>query len=140
MILNNLPEGAIRTCSNLLFVSSCLFSYALTVFPILVQTTETYEHAFSKFPKIGSFVIRAIVVLLSVLVAIIFPKFAYLVSFAGSLNEPTFFFILPCAVHLKLKFKQLKIYQVCLDVLLIVTGIICGIFGIIFSGKALMSK
>ena len=142
VILNNLPEGTLRACCNLLFVSSCLFSYALLVFSILVfiQTTEVYEHSFSKFPKIASFVIRAIVVLLSVLAAIIFPKFAYLVSFAGSLNEPTFFFILPCAVHLKLKFKQLKIYQVCLDVLLIVTGIICGIFGIIFSGKALMSK
>ncbi|XP_074608298.1 vesicular inhibitory amino acid transporter-like [Acropora palmata] len=142
VILNNLPEGTIRSCTNLLFVSSCLSSYALLVFPILVfiQTTEIYEHAFSKFPKIGSFIIRAIVVLLSVLMAIIFPKFAYLVSFGGSLNDSTFFFILPCAVHLKLKFKQLKIYQVCLDVFLIATGIACGIFGIIFSGKALVSK
>ncbi|XP_015777197.1 PREDICTED: vesicular inhibitory amino acid transporter-like [Acropora digitifera] len=142
VILNNLREGTIRTCTNLFFVSSCIFSYALFVYPMLVfiQTTETYEHAFSKFPKIGSFVIRASVVLLSVLVAIIFPKFAYLVSFAGSLIDPTFFFILPCAVHLKLKFKQLKIYQVCLDVFLIATGIACGIFGVIFSGKALVSK
>jgi len=80
------------------------------------------------------------VVLLSVLVAIIFPKFAYLVSFTGSFSDSMFFFILPCAVHLKLKFKELKIYQVCLDVLLIVIGIACGIFGIIFSGKALTSK
>ncbi|XP_067045804.1 vesicular inhibitory amino acid transporter-like [Acropora muricata] len=142
VILNNLPEGTIRTCSNLFFVSSCVFSYALFVYPMLIfiQTTETYEHAFSKFPRIGSFVIRASVVLLSVLVAIIFPKFAYLVSFAGSLIDAMFFFILPCAVHLKLKFKQLKIYQVCLDVFLIATGIACGIFGIIFSVKALVSK
>ncbi|XP_044181422.1 vesicular inhibitory amino acid transporter-like [Acropora millepora] len=142
VILNNLPEGTIRTCSNLLFVSSCIFSYALCVFPILVfiQTTEIYEHAISKFPKIGSFFIRVIVVVLSLLVAIIFPKFALVVSFAGSLSESMFFFILPCAVHLKLKFKQLKIYQVCLDVFLIATGIACGIFGIIFSGKALVSK
>ena len=73
-------------------------------------------------------------------VAIIFPKFAYLVSFGGSLSDSMFFFILPCAVHLKLKFKQLKIYQLCLDVLFILTGIACGIFGSIFSGKALMSK
>ena len=142
VILNNLPEGTIRTCCNLLFVSSCIFSYALYIFPILVsiQATEIYEHSFSKFPKIGSFVIRAIVVLLSVVVAIIFPKFAYLVSFGGSLSDSMFFFILPCAVHLKLKFKQLKIYQLCLDVLFILTGIACGIFGSIFSGKALMSK
>ena len=142
VILNNLPEGTLRTCSNLLFVSSCIFSYALSVFPIIVfiQTTDIYEYAFSKFPKIGSFVIRAIVVLLSVLMAIIFPKFAYLVSFTGSLSDSMFFFILPCAVHLKLKSKELKIYQVCLDVLLIVIGIACGIFGIIFSGKALTSK
>ena len=142
VILNNLPEGTIRTCSNLLFVLSCLFSYALAVFPILVfiQTTEIYEHAFSKFPKIGSFVIRAIVVVLSVLVAIIFPKFAFLVSFTGSVSDSTFFFILPCAVHLKLKFKQLKICQVCLDVLLIATGIASAIFGIVFSGKGLVAK
>ena len=142
VVLNNLPEGTIRTCTNLLFVSSCIFSYALAIFPILVfiQTTEIYEHSFSKFPKIGSFVIRAIVVLLSVLVAIIFPKFAFVVSFAGSVDGSMFFFILPCAVHLKLKFKQLKIYQVCLDVLLIATGIACAIFGIIFSGKGLVAK
>ena len=79
-------------------------------------------------------------VVLSLLVAIIFPKFAFVVSFAGSLSESMFFFILPCAVHLKLKFKQMKIYQVCLDVFLIATGIACGIFGIIFSGKAFSVK
>ena len=142
VILNNLPEGTIRTFTNLFFVSSCLFSYALFVFPILVfiQTTEIYEHAFSKFPKIGSFVIRAIVVLLSVLVAITFPKFAFLLSFVGSLNDSIFFFILPCAFHLKLKFKELKIYQMCLDVLLIATGIACAIFSTFFSAKALVSK
>ena len=142
VILNNLPEGTIRTCCNLLFVSSCIFSYALCVFPILVsiQTTESCEHAFSKFPKTGSFVIRAIVVLLSVLLAIIFPKFAFLISLTGSLNDSTFFLILPCAVHLKLKFKQLKTYQMCLDLLLIATGFACATFGIIFSGKALVAK
>ena len=142
VILNNLPEGPIRTFTSLLFVSSCIFSYALFVFPILVfiQTTEAYEHAFAKFPRIGFIVIRTTVVALTVLVAIIFPKFAFVISFTGSIVDSMFLFVLPCAVHLKLKFKQLKIYQVWLDVLLISIGITCATFGAIFSGKALVAK
>ncbi|XP_067045800.1 vesicular inhibitory amino acid transporter-like [Acropora muricata] len=142
VILNNLPEGPIRTCTSLLFVSSCIFSYALFVYPILVsvQTTEAYEHAFAKFPRIVFFFIRTTVVALTVLVAIMLPKFAFLVSLTGSIVDSMFLFILPCAVHLKLKFKQLEIYQVWLDVLLIATGIACATFGAIFSGKALVAK
>ncbi|XP_068705957.1 vesicular inhibitory amino acid transporter-like isoform X2 [Montipora capricornis] len=141
VILNNLPEGPIRMCTSFLFTASCVLSYALFVYPIFVfiQTSEAYEQAFSKFPRIGLFLSRTVVVILTVLVAIIFPKFAFIVSFTGSIIDSMFFFVVPCAVHLRLKFKELKGYEVFLDVLFIVIGIFCAVFGIIFSSQALVT-
>ena len=140
-ILNNLPEGPIRMCTSFLFTASCVLSYILTVYPIFVfiQTSEAYEQAFSKFPRTGLFLSRTIVVILTVLVAIIFPKFAFVLSFTGSIIESMSFFVAPCAVHLKLKFKQLKRYEVFLDVLFIVIGFTCAVFGGIYSGQALVA-
>ncbi|XP_068705020.1 vesicular inhibitory amino acid transporter-like [Montipora foliosa] len=141
VILNNLPEGPIRTCTSFLFTAICVLSYALTVFPVFVfiQTSEAYQQAFSKFPRIGLFLSRTTVVILTVLVAIIFPKFAFVVSFTGSVIDSMGSFVAPCAVHLKLKFNQLKRYEVFLDVLVIIIGITCAVFGGIFSSQALVA-
>ena len=141
VILNNLPEGPIRMFTSFLFTAVCVLSYALSLYPVfaLIQTSEAYEQAFSKFPRIGLFLSRAIVVILTVLVAIVFPKFAFIVSFTGSIITSMLVFVVPCAVHLRLKFKELKRYEVFLDVLFITIGIICAVFGTIFSGQALVA-
>ena len=140
VILNNLPEGAFRMSISFVFVASCLLSYALPLHQVfdLLQTSEVFKNTFSKIPIFGSFLLRVTVVLSTVLVAILVPKFALVVSFAGSMLSSFCAFIFPCAVHLKMKFNQLKTYEVFVDLLLIAIGIVVLIFGVIFSGKALI--
>lgn len=74
--------------------------------------------------------ISNIVVLSTVLVAILLPKFALVVSFTGSICASFCSYIFPCAVHLKL--KKLKPQEACLDVLLIVIGTVVLVLGVVF--------
>ena len=140
VILNNLPEGSFRMSISFVFVSSCVFSYALPLHQVfdLIETSKVFQNTFSKMLIFGSFLLRVIVVLSTVLAAILFPNFALVVSFAGSIIGSFYTYIFPCAVHLKMKFQQLKPYEVFVNLLLIVIGTVVLIFGVIFSGKALL--
>ena len=142
VVLNNLPAGPFRMSISFIFVLSCILSTVLPMYPTidLLEKSEKIENAFSRIPMLGSFVIRITVVMSAVLVAILFPKFALVVSFTGSVATIFITYIFPCAVHLKLKFKQLKTYEVFLDVLIIFFGTVVIIFGVTFSGKALVQS
>ena len=141
VILNNLPAGPFRISISFLFVLSCILSYALPVHPLFdfLQRTEVIDSALSRIPIMGSSLLCITVVLSTVLVAILVPKSALVVSFAGSLIGSFIAYIFPCAIHLKLKFKELKAYEVFLDLLLTCIGIVALIFGVLFSGKALIT-
>ena len=142
VVLNNLPSGPFRMSISFIFVLSCIISTVLPMYPTIymLERSEKIENAFSRIPMVGSFLIRIAVVLSAVLVAILFPKFALVVSFTGSVATSFITYIFPCAVHLKLKFKQLKTYEVFLDVLIIFFGTVAIIFGVTFSGKALVQS
>ena len=140
VILNNLPEGPLRMSISFIFVIFCVFSYALPLYPVFdfLQTFTAIETVSARMPILGPLLIRIIVVLSTILIAILVPKFALVVSFAGSVFASFFSFIFPCAVHLKLMFRKLKRYEVCLDILLIFIGVVAFIFGVIYSMRALI--
>ena len=140
IILNNLPAGPFRIGISVIFVLSCILSFPLPLHPALalIEETEFIKNASSTIPTLGSILIRAIMVLSSVFVAILVPKFALIISFTGSIITSFCAYIFPSAVHLKLKFNQLKTHQVCVDVLMVLIGSFALIFGAIFSGKALI--
>lgn len=72
---------------------------------------------------------RATVVMMSVLVAYLFPHFGKFLSLVGSSICTLLGFILPCFFHLAVLGKQLAWYQYALDVTLLVSGIAFGIVG-----------
>ena len=139
VIINNFPAGPFRMSISFVFVFSCIFSYALPLRPVfaLLEETEVIMNAFSKIPILGLILIRIIMVLSTVVIAILVPKFALIVSFMGSIIGAIFGYIFPCALHLKLKLNQLKTLEICIDVLLILFGAIVLVFGAAVSGKAL---
>ena len=92
-------------------------------------------NTFSKIPILGSILIRIIMVLSTVVIAILVPKFALIISFTGSIIGSFLNYIFPCALHLKLRFHQLKAHEVCIDVLLILFGAFVLIFGAVFFRK-----
>lgn len=85
-----------------------------------------------------SAVVRIIIVFLTVLVAILVPDFAIIVTFMGCTVESLTGYIFPFALHLKLKYQQLKIYQVFLESVLLVFGVLITIFGITVVIRALV--
>ena len=140
VILNNLPPGPVHIIVSSVFVITCIFSYVLVLYPVI----ESFDSFISGIQRCKSptFVTHAVVrislVLLSVIVAVLVPHFALIVSFLGSLNAPFLHYVFPCAVHLKLRFKQLKLHQICFDVCLIILGVLSIVFGTAFTLKAII--
>ena len=90
---------------SFLFVLSCILSYALPLHPVfgLPQKSEVIDNVSSKFPVLSPFLIRMAVVLFTMLVAFLVPKFALVVSFTGSIITSFCTYIFPCAVHHQIK-------------------------------------
>ena len=78
-------------------------------------------------------VLRAILVLGTLLMAVFIPHFDLLMGFTGSLTGTLLAFLLPCAFHLQLKWKDLKWIDVILDVAIFFFGLFCALFGLYFS-------
>ena len=118
VILNNLPPGAVHIAVGSFFAFSCILSYALTAYPLfeVVHNVVVTRIQNEKVPSfVADAVVRVTVVLLTVLVAMLVPNFSTIVSFVGSTVNSLAGYIFPFVLHLKLKYKQLKIHQVCID-------------------------
>lgn len=138
-ILNNLPPGTLHITGSSVFFLSCILSYVLALYPVI----DSFDNLTTRIqnnekPSLFLFaLIRVILVFFTVLIAILVPHFA-LISFLGSSNAPFVLYIFPCIAHLKLKYKQLQGYEICIDVFLVFFGIIVAIFEIVFWCKALL--
>lgn len=69
--------------------------------------------------------------------ALLLPYFAYLMAFIGSSITLTMCAILPCSFHLKLRYHSLKLYEICLDVLIIICSVVCFGAGSYFSFESI---
>ena len=141
VIGNNFPLGAPRTIVSVVYVMYVVFCYTLVVYPVF-QSLDDSRLATALTSFIPSFIWTAItrflVVFVTLLVAFAVPHFALLTSFIGSLALPFLEYIVPCLVHLKLKWSELRPHQVAADGTIIVVGVITTVFGVYFSGKALI--
>ena len=141
VVINNLPSGPIRITVSMVLVLSCLLSYALTSYPIIEYLLQTapIQNISAKVPGVLiSTTVRITLVLVTILLAVLLPHFALLVSLAGSLFDSFESFIFPTTVHLKLKYNELKSHQVVFDVLLASVGVILCVVGLFVSGKTLV--
>ena len=113
-------------------------------FPILIMV-RSIEDALSpdcflnRLPTAVWFVsVRASLVLLTLVAAVLIPHFALMLAFVGSLTSATTCFVLPCLFHLRFKHGELRFYYKILGYCIISFGIAAAGFGIVFSGKALV--
>ena len=56
----------------------------------------------------------------------------------GSLTGSCLCFLLPCMIHLKLRWKSLTKWDVFVDISIIAFGVIAGLTGVIFSMRSLI--
>ena len=142
VVINNLSQGAVHITVSSFFAFSCILSYVLVLFPVLESLQNSVITCIQN-DKIPSFltyaVVRVTLVLMTVVVAILVPSFFFIVSFLGSTFGSVVGYILPFLLHLKLKYKQLNLYQVVLDILLVCFGIVVTILGTAVSIKTLIN-
>ncbi|XP_078357555.1 vesicular inhibitory amino acid transporter-like [Oculina patagonica] len=141
VILNNIPPGAIHIAVGCFFALNCILSYALAIYPLIEAlhnsiTTRVQNDRVPDF--LINVVVRVSVLLATVAVAILVPNFSIIVVFTGSTVSSLAGYIFPFVLHLKLKYKQLKIYKVCIDSVLIFFGSIVTIFGTAVTIKTLI--
>ena len=140
IILNNLPPGPVHIAVSSFFALSCLISYALILYPLF---ESLYNYVIGriqndKIPSILTYAfVRVTVVLSTVLVAILVPNFLVIVSFLGSACT-LLSYIFPFILHLKLKYKQLKIHQVCIGFVLAFLAVMTAVTGTALSVKTLI--
>ena len=142
VILNSLPSGPVHIAVGSFFALNCILSYSLTIYPVIESVRKSLTtHVPSD--KMSGFVTNALfritVVGLSVLVAILMPSFLVIVSFIGSILDSLACYIFPVILRFKLKYKRLKIHQVCIDSFVLIFGIIALLSGVPVSIKILIS-
>jgi len=142
LVTNNLPTGVVYYISCVFLGINVLASYP---FPILI-VVRSIEDALSpdrlldRLSKAVWFVcVRVSLVLLTLGAAVLIPHFALMLAFVGSLTSATTCFVLPCMFHLRFKHIELRFYHKILDYCIISFGLAAAGFGIVFSGKALVT-
>ena len=141
VIGNNFPLGFARIAVSIVYVSYIVLSYTLTVKPLFQSFDETRlaTLVISYVPAVvWTVATRCLTAGLTLVIAVMVPHLALLTAFVGSLVLCFLEYIVPCAVHLKLRFSDMKLVHVVADVSVIVTGVLGTIFGTYFSGKALV--
>ena len=142
IVINNLPKSPPQIIVCIVFVLSCIFSYALPLQAVFQYIEES--HLYSKLqvkvrlPRVVYVVgLRVLLVSATLLAAAFIPHFGLLTSFFGNLSLPLFNCILPCVAHLYLRKVDLNWRQVTLDYFMIAFGVLVSISGTIVSSKAL---
>ena len=142
IVINNLPNSPPHITVSVVFVASCLFSYALPLHAVFqcIEDSKTYFLLQTKIrlPEFVCFAgLRVLFVSVTLIAAAFIPHFGFLTSFFGNLSLPLFNCILPCAAHLFLRKKDLSCWQKTLDYVMILFGVLVSIFGTFVSTKAL---
>ncbi|XP_078352805.1 vesicular inhibitory amino acid transporter-like [Oculina patagonica] len=141
VIINNLPLGTVHIAVGSFFALNCILSYALAIYPLVeaLHNSVSIHITNDKVPGyLTDAVVRVTALFMTVVVAIFVPNFSIIVSFMGSTVFSLSGYIFPFVLHLKLKYRQLKIYKVCINSVLIFFGVIVTIFGTAVSIKTLI--
>ncbi|KAG9454630.1 hypothetical protein H6P81_007534 [Aristolochia fimbriata] len=105
-----------------------LTKYALTITPVALSLEELLPLAWFKSYFI-SMLIRTVLVLSTLLVAITFPFFGFVMALIGSFITMIIALIFPCASYLKLMKGKLSRTQIVVCYAIITVGVVCSIVG-----------
>ena len=130
--------------STALVISNVIFALPLVMFVV----SQTFDDAFlryfpllnrdTKYHNVWLLITRPLLITLALFIAIMVPFFGLLMGVIGSFTGSCLCFLLPCIMHLKLRWSSLKRWEFLVDVTIIIFGIVAGITGMIFSMKSLI--
>ena len=145
--MNNI-NGWFKLTVNMVLVVKALLSYPLPYY----AACDLIEHEMfrgkpeTQFPsiwsldgelKIWGLAYRIGIVLVTIIFAVFIPHFSILMGFIGNFTGCLLSFVWPCIFHLYLRRHLMSWYTMCWDIFIIFLGIMFGLFGMYYSGKAL---
>ena len=135
--------SAFRIVASVLVIINVFLAFPLCMFVV----SETWDNKLlpyfphlqkeSKHHWFWLLLTRTLLVTLGLFLAVVVPHFGLLMGLVGSFTGTCLSFVFPCVFHLKLKWKELKWYDVALRIFVIIFGLVAGGFGLVFSGREL---
>ena len=129
--------------ATVLVVSNVFLAFPICMFVVL----ETWDmKILPYFPHLSKeskhhwfwlILTRVMLLTFGLFLAIIVPHFGLLMGLVGSFTGTCLSFVFPCIFHIKLKWDTLQWYNILLRIVVIVFGLVCGGFGLVFSGREL---
>ena len=142
----NLADDVVFNTVATVFVAlNVFFSFPLPLF-VVVEAFDNallpyYPHlrAGTKYHWYWLLLTRVFMVTFALFIALVVPHFGLLMGFVGSFTGTFLSFCFPCIFHLKLRWRYLRWYHIVGESFLIVFGLVAGVFGLFYSGKALIN-
>jgi len=129
--------------SNALVITNVFLAFPICFFVVLETWDANMLPYFphlqpdSKYHWFWLLITRLLLVTLALFLSIVVPHFGLLMGFVGSFTGTCLSFVFPCIFHMKLKWNKLKWYSIALRCFVIVFGLVCGGFGLVFSARDL---
>ncbi|XP_055492346.1 vesicular inhibitory amino acid transporter, partial [Leucoraja erinacea] len=139
VITDNLPFN-LRMLVNVCLVGKALLSYPLPFYAAVqvVQSGIFNLGSMDGNTHIWPLVLRASLLMLTLLMAMLMPHFAFLMGLTGSVTGAVMTFLLPALFHLRLLWDKLGNLERFLDISIFLLGSLCGLSGIFCSVKGLI--
>lgn len=140
----NLPHGSFRgvVCVSVVILALFFFTVpAFTIFDIVENHLQipwlAFNYTNEKRVIISGFLLRFFLMLFTLILAVSVPHFSLLMAFVGCSTGMILVLIYPCMFHLKIRWPDLKAFDVAAELFVIGFAVIGGALGIIYSSLAL---
>lgn len=134
---------AFNYLANALVITNVFLAFPICFF-IVLETWDTnllplFPHLQrdSKYHWFWLLITRLLLATFGLFLSVVVPHFGLLMGFVGSFTGTCLSFVFPCLFHMKLKWNTLKWYSIALRCFVIVFGLVCGGFGLVFSARDL---
>lgn len=141
--INLKTNGFFYVLANALVVTNVFTAFPIVSY-IVFETVDNkllpyFPHLQreTKYHWLWILISRPLVLTFGLLMAIIIPHFGLFMGLVGSFTGTCLCFIFPCIFHMVLKWKELRWYNIIARVYVIVFGLVCGVLGIVFTGREL---
>lgn len=149
VITNNLPDGGLHVCINLLVLLLAATSYTIPVYTVF-DILENMDFPFCKIDnptdaedKISyaqALAARLCIVSLTLFIGVLVPHFGLYMALVGSFTGMCLAFIFPAIFHMKICYERLQWYDFVIDISVALFGIVGAIIGCHFSVLALIAE
>ncbi|XP_020894988.1 vesicular inhibitory amino acid transporter-like [Exaiptasia diaphana] len=146
VVTNNLPTYFLIPM-NIIVVFLAFTGYSLPIFAVFDMIESSANRflgtrcldGYGQRPKpLCKYLLRLIIVLITIVMATVVPYFSLILAFVGSISGTSIAVIFPCLFHIKLYWDYLQWYQVVVDIVIAFFGVMMAVSGVTYSLLDLM--